>query len=332
MMKYFKPYYIIAILLGIWIFWFNAQGNRQPEEFFGFAENRDTEVNFNYPVVVKRIHVTEGKEVNEGALLFHLQRIQPKEELVEEGYRISELQAESKAWKAEKEGELKIKEAEYKIDRQILADKIDDLNKELTYKQSLYSDIKSLNSVPLDFTSLENELADLEYQRNMLDSLFQVQKLTLEEELRLGANPYIAEIKRMEARMIFDEDQQIQEIEIRAPFKGLVGNIQCKEEEHIPSFRTLMNFYEPNPSMVKGFIHEDMILKVKVGDVLTIRSTTNPENGIEGTVSGLGSRIVEIPSRLRRIPDLKTYGREILISLPENNSLIQKEKVIIEVL
>jgi len=332
MMNYLKPYYIIAILIGGWIFWYNGQGNQQPEEFFGFAENRDTEVNFNYPVVVKRIHVTEGEKVNEGALLFHLQRIQAQEELAEETFRISELQAESKAWKAEKAGELKVKEAEYQMELKAIDDKIDEISRELAYKKNTYSGIESLSGIPLDFSSMENELTDLEQQKKMLDSLFFIQKNNLEEEMRLGVNPYVSEIRRMEARKAFDEEQLVQDFEIRAPFNGLVGNIQCKEEEHIPSFKTLMNFYEPNPSLVKGFIHENMILKVKVGDVLTIRSTTNLDVGIEGTVSGLGSRIVEIPSRLRRMPDFKTYGREILISLPQNNTLIQKEKVVIEVL
>ena len=332
MMSYVKPYYIIAILIGGWIFWFNAQGNSQPEEFFGFAENRDTEVNFNYPVVVKRIHVTEGQSVEEGTLLFHLQRIKAQEELAEENYRISELQAESRVWLADKRGELKITEAEYRIDREAIQNKIDELSRELAFKKNTYSGIKSLEGVSLDFSSVENELADLEQEKQMLDSLFTIQKNNLEEEIRLGANPYAAQIRRMEARQAFDEEHLIQEFEIRAPFSGLVGNIQCKEDEHIPTFKTLMNFYEPNPTMVKGFIHEDLILKVQEGDVLTIRSTSNPEVAIKGTISGLGSRIIEIPSRLRKIPDLKTYGREVLISVPLSNPFIQKEKVIIEVI
>jgi multidrug resistance efflux pump len=332
MMKYLRPYYIIALLVGGWIIWFNARGNSQAEEFYGFAENRDTEVNFNYPVVVKHIHVTEGEEIQEGALLFHLQRVQAQEELAEESFRISELKAESKAWRAEKAGALKIKEAEYQMELKSIDDKIDEISRELAYKKKIYSGINSLSGVPLDFSSMENEITDLKQQKKMLDSLFFIQRNTLEEEMKLGADPYNAEIQRMEARMTFDEAHQVQEIEIRAPFTGLVGNIQCKEEEHIPSFKTLMNFYEPNPTMVKGFIHEDLILKVKVGDILSIRSTTNPEIEIKGTVSGMGSRIIEIPSRLRKIPELKTYGREVLISIPESNSLIQKEKVIIEVL
>ena len=331
MMKLLKPYYIISILVGGWILWYSATGNTQAEEFYGFAENRDTEINFNYPVVVKEIHISEGENINQGDLLFQLQRIQPKEEYAGESYRISELRAESNIWKTEKEGSLRELIAEYDIDRQSILDKITSKSEELKYKKSLYEGVKSLNEVNLDYSSLENELLQLNQQKNLLDSLFIQQKSNLENELRFGTSPFREEIKRLEARMKFEEEQMVQDIEIHAPFNGLVGNIQCKEEEHIPSFKTLMNFYEPNPSMVKGFIHEDLILKVRIGDVLTIRSTSDPNLIIKGSVSGLGSRVVEIPSRLRKIPDLKTYGREVLISIPEENNLIQKEKVVIEV-
>jgi hypothetical protein len=46
----------------------------------------------------------------------------------------------------------------------------------------------------------------------------------------------------------------------------------------------------------------------------------------------LGSRIVEIPERLRKNPDLKTYGREVLIAIPPSNLFLQKEKVILNLL
>ena len=49
-------------------------------------------------------------------------------------------------------------------------------------------------------------------------------------------------------------------------------------------------------------------------------------------ITGLGSRIVEIPDRLRKNPDLKTYGREVLISIPPTNFFLQKEKVILNLL
>lgn len=332
MMRYFKPYYIVAVLIGGWIIWYNIQGNKKAEEFYGFAENRDTEINFNYPVVVKRIHITEGQKVKKGDPLFHLQRVQPREELAEESYRIAELRAEAEVWRSKKIGDLKIKKAEYQLALQDLEDKKDELSRELNYKKKLYGRIQSLEETTLDYSSIEKEIEDLQKKKNMLDSIYLQEKENIEEELKIGKNPYIAEIQRMEAKMNFDESQLVQDIEIHAPFEGLVGNIQCKEEEHIPSYKVLMNLYEPNPSLVKGYIHEDLILKVKVDDQLMIMSSNNPEIFFRGIVTGLGSRVIEIPSRLRKIPELKTYGREVLISIPSDNTLIQKEKVVIEVL
>ena len=56
------------------------------------------------------------------------------------------------------------------------------------------------------------------------------------------------------------------------------------------------------------------------------------EYSCRGIVTGLGSRVVETPVRLRKIPEVSTYGREILVSIPPDNSFIQKEKVVIEFL
>jgi len=109
----------------------------------------------------------------------------------------------------------------------------------------------------------------------------------------------------------------------------LIGNILCKEGENISSFSTLINFYERNPTLVKGFVHESLILEVQEGDSLVVSSTLHPEQKTSGEVIGLGSRIVEIPERLRKMPELKTYGREVLIRIPSNNNFLQKEKVML---
>jgi len=118
-------------------------------------------------------------------------------------------------------------------------------------------------------------------------------------------------------------------LDILAPSDGLIGNIPCKEGENFPSFKTFINFYERNPTIVKGFVHESLILQVKVGDSLLVSSTLHPEQHITGIVTGLGSRIVEIPERLRKMPDIKTYGREVLIAIPAENNFLQKEKVML---
>ena len=79
-------------------------------------------------------------------------------------------------------------------------------------------------------------------------------------------------------------------------------------------------------------MHESLILHVSVGDSLEVGSTSQPEHRIMGKVTGLGSRIVEIPERLRKHPQLKTYGREVLIQIPAQNPFLQKEKVVLNLL
>ena len=237
-MKYFQPYYFLAILVGIGIFWYNAQNRSQAAIFYGFAENKDTEVNFNYPVIVQDIFVTEGQRVSKGDLLFHLQRIQPKQQLADEDFKISELRAESYAWKSGKQGDLQLLEAKYKIDKQDIEAKINKIQDEINYKKRLYSDLSTLKDASIDFISMEKELSSLENEKHLTDSLYFQERTNIIREIEVGVNPFQVEINRLDAKKKFDADQQVQDIEIRAPFDGLVGNINCKEAEHIPSFRT----------------------------------------------------------------------------------------------
>ncbi|MCB0617641.1 MAG: hypothetical protein KDC41_02745, partial [Saprospiraceae bacterium] len=69
MKRLVQPYYLLALLIGGAIFWFNATNRSTTTYFYGFAENLETEVNFNYPVIVKELLVQEGEAVKAGASL-----------------------------------------------------------------------------------------------------------------------------------------------------------------------------------------------------------------------------------------------------------------------
>ena len=116
---------------------------------------------------------------------------------------------------------------------------------------------------------------------------------------------------------------------IVAPADGLIGNVHCKEGEKITSIRALISFYEESPNLVVGYIHEELILKINIDDSIVIYSSSRPDIQNKGVVKTLGSRIVEIPPRLRKIKELKTFGREIIIEIPPDNPFLQKEKVIL---
>ena len=62
-------------------------------------------------------------------------------------------------------------------------------------------------------------------------------------------------------------------LSIEAPSGGLIGNIHCKEAENIPAFKTLITFYEENPTLVKGYVHEEAVIRVNIGDTLMVVSS-----------------------------------------------------------
>ena len=295
--------------------------------FYGFAESRATEINYNYPVVVEKILVKPGQEVKAGEILIELSRRKTKEVLEDQNFRIAELKADEALWKKKVINEI----SELTINKQNQISevdaKIEKTAHEITYRKSLVEGLTVITPKETSYKPLEETLMRYRQKKKDLEQLFDAKIKGLEDELALGQNPYREQIRRYIAEKAFDESQKIQPIVVTAPTDGLVGNISCKEAEHIPSYSTLMTFYEPHSEIIEGYVHEDLTLEVKIGQKFTISSLKDEQIKYQGVVIGLGSRIVEIPARLRKIDVLKAYGREVLIEIPTQNDFLQKEKV-----
>ncbi|GAB5554174.1 MAG: hypothetical protein Sapg2KO_37650 [Saprospiraceae bacterium] len=326
-MKKINLFYITIAVLGLFLLLaFNPNFHKELS-FYGFAESRATEINYNYAVVVDKILVKPGQAVKAGQVLMELSRRKSKETLEDQSFRIAQLKAEEKLWKQKQENEIE----ELQINQQArLAEidrKVERTSKELVYKKSLMENLQSLESVEVSYKPLEDLLASYQQEKADLIQLYDIKIKGLKEEIALGENPFSEQIKRLNAEQKFDESQKHIPIVVKAPTDGLVGNISCKEEEHIPSYSTLLTFYEPHSGLIEGYVHEDLTLEVEMGQVYIISSLKDQNLNYTGKVIGLGSRIVEIPSRLRKVETIKAYGREVLIEISKDNSFLQKEKV-----
>ncbi|MEM1318981.1 MAG: hypothetical protein AAGG75_01930 [Bacteroidota bacterium] len=323
-------FYISVLLLGIGLF--TVLRPRLPGSdlsFYGFAESNETEINYNYPVVVDRILITPGQSVKAGDTLMLLSRRPSEASMEDQTFRMAELKAEETIWRQKKKQQL----AELELDRdqraQALALKIRQKEEELKRLQKIADNlVEATSTVPQEaFQPIQEELAELEEEQRSLAKNYDLQIVGIREELRLGDSPYREQIKRLTAEQAFEASQKEQRIVVRAPNNGLIGNISCKEEEHIPAYTTLLSFYEPHSGIIKGYVHEDLTLRVKIGDAFRVASLKEESIQYSGKVIGLGSRIVEIPTRLRKLPEIKTYGREVLVAISKDNQFLQKEKV-----
>ncbi len=327
-MKKINLFYITVLVLGVGLFFILGMENRSaPLSFYGFAESEETKINYNYSVVVDQILVSPGQEVHKGDTLLNLTRRKSKETLDDYTYKIEKLRDEAHRWQTDKENELAVLSQEQSSEINKVNQEIDALEKKINFKKSLTEGLTNISSQQSSYNPLEEKLKELRSEFNQIKVLFDLKIDGKKKELEQGQNPFWQEISQIEEEQNFDENQKIIPIAVVAPGDGLIGNISCKEDEHVPSYSTLLTFYEPHSGYIRGYVHEDMTLQVEKGNRFKVYSLKNPEISYEGQVTGLGSRIIEIPTRLRKMTQVKTYGREVILSITKENEFLQKEKV-----
>ena len=328
-MKKINSIYIIAIGLVFVLYAMNNSIQSESAFFYGFAENKETEISHDNDVLIEKIMVTTGQKVQQGDLLMvvkntalpvKISELELKKEAVsiDVQQKIREIKNEITALRLEKVNKLNL-----------LNEKITELQKKIELSQSLYEGLKSIKIKPDSTRSVEQMRLDYLKESLTVTSQNYDSEIAFKKELLLGVN----QPSRIKHDILNTEIEHYKEaqskLSICAPTDGIIGYILCKKGENIPAFSTLLNFYQVNPTLVKGYIHESLLLKVKKGDKLEVSSSLHPTHKVQGEVIGLGSRIVEIPERLRKIQDLKTYGREVLIKIPPDNNLLQNEKVML---
>ena len=77
--------------------------------------------------------------------------------------------------------------------------------------------------------------------------------------------------------------------------------------------------------MVLAYVQEKYDIKINTGDTVWISSAYNSDKKTKGIISAKGNRIVEIPEKFRKIPDVRIYGIEVFINIPADNRFLQKE-------
>jgi len=325
-MKKINITYIVAIIVALVLWSLSGSFQKESLVFYGFAENKETEINAEYPVEVKKIYVTTGQRVKAGMVLADTEQADLPKKREDANFKIEELKAEKKEAKAKITGQIRQLKAQKRRRTGQIDSEISLLRRKAEKNREL---LENVGSTATGESYIDAEIAALESEKALITTPIDTEIDKLKEELKAAGVPRDARIQSLENEIEFYENKT-KKFALMAPSDGLIGNIHVKEAEFVKSFNTLITFYEENPTLVQGFVHESMILQVAIGDSLDVVSSLHPKASCKGIVTGLGSRIVEIPSRLRKIPEYRTYGREILIKIPRENSFLQKEKVILK--
>jgi multidrug resistance efflux pump len=294
-------------------------------DFLGYTENKETELNLDYGAVVEKIYVIQGQKVKKGDLLLEMNKSSFDKEIQNYDQSVAILDNKNKIDYAEIITSIEKIKAD-KTQRIIqLNNEIANEESKLEYNKSLLSSsVKNLEGTKI-IHPIEEKIASLRKEINTVE--------TSSSNILQSYNVLLKKMQstQVEAKtFITNRDYIIQEknkLKIVAPFDGLIGSINVKNAEFVQAYSSLISFYEPSPINVVGYVHESLSLRINVGDSVIVKSIMHPKNITKGVVTGTGFRIIEIPERLRKIPEYKTYGIEVFISIPSNGKFLQKETV-----
>ena len=332
-----KRFYVICTvvtgaLIGITVFF-----QSEPTQFYGIADTKETIINSDAPVEIKKIAVVQGQSVDVGDTLAILDRPELTIKINEISHMLSEYKArvlratdlsitERKKLKAEQDERI----------NEITA-QINELEVKYEMNKKLVAELRSVKTTGLepDDSSTHPILAQIKSLRQLLElarnpSNIEIERIT--KQLMSGGkdDPLEVQVQRLsdELKLLQAEKQKLVMV---SQIHGMIGSVKFKEGEKVSPFDTIITLHAAAPSYIKGYIHENVYSQVAVGDTVTAKSASDEKQGIKGTVVGVGSRIVDYPERLRRRQDIPIWGREVIIKIPENNNLLLGEKVLIAV-
>lgn len=296
--------------------------------FQGFANNKELNINLENAATVKALHVEPGQRVKKGDILLEVTRSSIEISQSDINNDILNLQSQHQVWESGLRNSIQTLEAQKNERKNELESAIRKLESEININSTLIKDIESIEQAKDNWgrNPRQVELTGLKKDLKLSMTTFDTSIRKLKRELNNPNHPLQSQIEKLNDNLEFVQEEE-ENLRIIAKQEGVIGSIFCKVGENIPAFSTFLTMYEESPNHVKAYVLENLILKVSFNDTLTIQSVSNPKESTSGVVIGMGSRIVEIPPRLRKNPNIISYGREIEIKIPENNPFLQNEKV-----
>lgn len=318
-------YWIIFPLSLYAIYSLNIKLRLSHEEFYGFAENKQNEVNLDKDVTVSKIYVKTGDQIRKGELLMRVFNNEMKEEINQLDVAIDGAQIKTDQNLAEIRAEILGLEQEKSNKLAEIQSKINVAEKDFTFYRTLMKNNTGRNVDTV--TDIQNPKA--EYIKNLQEELTSVRvsydnQISHFRKMMSAPQETITLKNQWNTKKNYLKGEE-GKFDVVAPYDGVVGNINVREGENIKAFSSLVSFYESSPPVVLGYILEKYNVQLNIGDSVSIHSVYNPNKKVTGIIASKGNRIVEIPEKFRKIQDVKIYGIEIFINIPPDNQFLQKE-------
>ena len=314
-----------AVLACLWIAR-DFQG-RQGNTFFGIAETEPELLNFDHDISIREVRVKAGDKINAGDTLAIFSRADLEENEFLSQREIMAAETERAAERSILEKEKEVVQARLDVESRELQTEIKLLQMEdsilMVYRGNLYdkAPVQENRLVKEQIAGLQKQIQDLQRQAK-------------EELLVLSAK--ISAIDRIAAEETYKVQGQLSMMKTErgrlvliSPINGYVEDVYFSKHALVPAHRDLIKINPEVPNKIIGFVHETNEVPLSIGNEVALSSFNRPGVIVNGIIVGINPKMTELPLRLRKFIDMRSWGREVYVSIPQTNSFYISEKVMI---
>lgn len=315
-----------AALLGCYWIAKDLQG-QSSVSFFGTAETESQTLNFEHAVFVQDVRVVMGQQVKKGDTLATFYRSELDKTTIDKLADLNQVAVERNA-----KNETLNKDKDVLIARQ--SARIAELKAQIKIFQtedSLQINIKKniYNNDNITRISVKGEQI-----RALEDAIAQVDKQTKEQldqiEAQRFANQNIAQARLNQVQKDVDYiKSEKNKLILISPIDGFVEQVNIGRNALVPQYKDMFKINPKKPNKIIGFIHESTDVPYQLGDTVSISSAARPTIITKGTIIGSSPKLVELPLRLRKFIEVRAWGREVFIQMPDTNQFYIGEKIAI---
>ena len=174
-------------------------------------------------------------------------------------------------------------------------------------------------------------------QENLTQAMGRRNEFTL-QQLELPSPDSAAEVIRkaivVQQRKLEEINARIEStyarrnVEIRAPFDGLVSHLFCELNEVADVNAPLMTITQQGPQQIIAYVDQGQVDLVHEGMyVELVKNTLSPEIATNCEVISVAPIVEQLPPQLWRHPSTPQWGRAFIVQAPASMSLLAGEKV-----
>jgi multidrug resistance efflux pump len=297
-------------------------------DFRGIAEDAKQSVSSASAVEILEIKVQPGQIVSVGDTLLRLRDHELSVRIAEILHDIQDASGDASLNKAESQRRISELGAAYQSRKAEYLGEIRTLQEQRDRNRALVSSFQAMGVRTSDSSgeTLQDRIQALEHQIKVEEAGMRSQVALLEgskgDLSRLAATRDQA--IRTELALLREEESRLT---IRALASGVVDSINFRVGEKVSPFAPILTISGHRPTLVRGYVHEKLPIHLALGDSVDVSTVGMRTARFRGVVVGLGSRIMELPMRLWKIPNYPLWGREVIVRIPSDNPLLLGEMV-----